>query len=221
MKSLRLSALAGLALLPVAAFAQQPAGPSPAEAKLREALRASTLEVRAARTETSEVRAELDTTKTDLVALKKKSEASAKKSATEAAEAAALIKSLEEKLNLKTKEGEKLAAALNEWRDNAVKAVELGRKTEAERARLEALANRLLVRVADREAKNIELVRLSREILKRYEDFGLGRAIAGREPFIGLARVDLQTLVQDYGDKIADGKVIPGTPAPGEPTETR
>ena len=63
--------------------------------------------------------------------------------------------------------------------------------------------------VADREAKNRELYRLANEILTRYEKFGLGDALAAREPFTGITRTKLENLVQDYSDKIADARVQP------------
>ena len=61
--------------------------------------------------------------------------------------------------------------------------------------------------VADREAKNRELYRLANEILTRYEKFGLGDALAAREPFTGVTRTKLENQVQDYSDKIADARV--------------
>ena len=47
------------------------------------------------------------------------------------------------------------------------------------------------------------------EILSRYENFGLGEAIVAREPFVGITRVKLQNLIQEYGDKLADQKIKP------------
>jgi hypothetical protein len=61
----------------------------------------------------------------------------------------------------------------------------------------------------DRDRKNFELFKLGNEILKRYEKFGLGDALAAREPFTGITRVKLQNLVQDYQDKLADQRVKP------------
>ena len=81
------------------------------------------------------------------------------------------------------------------------------KKSESERTRL-AGENVLLQRkVEDRERKNLELWRLGNEILRRYEKFGLGDALAAREPFTGISRVKLENLVQDYKDKIDDQRV--------------
>jgi hypothetical protein len=67
--------------------------------------------------------------------------------------------------------------------------------------------------VDDRELKNIALFKLGNEILTRYEKFGLGDAIGAKEPFVGISRVKLQFLVQDYKDKLLDQTVTAGQPA--------
>jgi hypothetical protein len=53
------------------------------------------------------------------------------------------------------------------------------------------------------------MFKVGSEILTRFEKFGLGTAITAREPFIGLTRVKLQNLMQDYADKLADQKIKP------------
>jgi hypothetical protein len=69
--------------------------------------------------------------------------------------------------------------------------------------------------VADRETKNAELFKIGNEILNRYEKYSLGEALLAKEPFTGITRVKLETLVQDYQDKISDQKTTPGvTPSP-------
>jgi chromosome segregation ATPase len=86
-------------------------------------------------------------------------------------------------------------------------AIEIAKKTEAERAKLAEQVIELQRKVADRETKNLALYKLANEILTRYERFGLGDALAAKEPFTGLARVKLENYVQDYQDKIADQRV--------------
>ncbi len=66
--------------------------------------------------------------------------------------------------------------------------------------------------VADREKKNVALYQLAGEILARYEKSGVGEALLSKEPFVGLSRVKLENLVQDYRDKLRDHVVIPGQP---------
>jgi hypothetical protein len=61
----------------------------------------------------------------------------------------------------------------------------------------------------DLRRRNNELFKLGNEILSRYEHFGLGTALTAREPFTGITKVKLQSLVQDYQDKLAEQKVKP------------
>ncbi len=93
----------------------------------------------------------------------------------------------------------------------------LAQRTEAERARLAKQALQLQQTVTDREAKNLALYQLGGEILARYEKAGVGDALLDKEPFIGVSRVKLQNLVQDYRDKLRDQVVIPGQPVAGVP----
>jgi hypothetical protein len=48
---------------------------------------------------------------------------------------------------------------------------------------------------------------LGKEILERYEKFGLGTALTAREPFVGTTRVRLQNLVQEYSDKLSEQRI--------------
>ncbi len=47
------------------------------------------------------------------------------------------------------------------------------------------------------------------DILTRYEKFGLGDALTAREPFTGITRVKLQSLFEDYQDKLVDQRIKP------------
>ncbi len=55
----------------------------------------------------------------------------------------------------------------------------------------------------------VKLYTTAIEILTRYEKFGLGDALAAKEPFIGVTRVKLETLVQGYEDKLSNSKSNP------------
>jgi hypothetical protein len=61
--------------------------------------------------------------------------------------------------------------------------------------------------VADRETKNIALFNTSSEILERFENYALGKAITAREPFISTMRVKVENLVQGYKDRIIDNRI--------------
>ena len=62
-------------------------------------------------------------------------------------------------------------------------------------------------KVEDQHLKNIQMYQIAIEVLDRYRKHGLGDAIVAREPFVGVSRAKLQTLVQDYGDKLLDQRI--------------
>jgi chromosome segregation ATPase len=93
-------------------------------------------------------------------------------------------------------------------------AVGVGNRTAERLKKKEAEGAKLGERVTDMERKasadarkNLELHRLAKEILDRYEKFGLGTALTAREPFVGTTRVRLQNLVQDYSDKLSEQRI--------------
>jgi uncharacterized coiled-coil protein SlyX len=100
--------------------------------------------------------------------------------------------------------------ALDKWKDAYNKAIEVANTKEAQRAKFESQAILLQRRVENDEAKNLALYQLGKEVLDRYEKFGLGTAITAREPFVGLTKVKLENLVQDYSDKLLDQTIKPG-----------
>ncbi len=217
MKSRTLS-LALLALVPAVSFAEPApaAGPAAAEVKLREALRTATLRMRTMETDLESARAAVETKDKELVSLRKKAEAQARRAAEEIALGAKHMGALNEKIAKLTDRAKALDESNDKWKAEATRLADTLRPAEAERDRLRTLADRLTLRVADRERHNVELIRISDEILRRFEQYGLGEAIAGKETFIGTKRVKLQTLAQEYTDKIDDHKVITGKPAPAE-----
>lgn len=107
--------------------------------------------------------------------------------------------------------------ALEKWKDAYNKAVELANTKEAQRAKFESQAIALQRRVEDDETKNLALYNLGKDILSRYQRFGLGTAITAREPFVGITKVKLENLVQDYSDKLLDQTVKPGASVPPAP----
>jgi uncharacterized coiled-coil protein SlyX len=107
--------------------------------------------------------------------------------------------------------------ALDKWKEAYNKAVEVANTKEAQRAKFESQAIGLQRRVEDDESKNLALYNLGKDILGRYEKFGLGTAITAREPFVGITKVKLENLVQDYSDKLLDQTVKPGASAPPAP----
>lgn len=107
------------------------------------------------------------------------------------------------------REQARLQESLANWKKGHQDVTEAARKIEAQRAELSARVILLDRKVADHQRKNNELFKIGSEVLARYEGFGLGTAITAREPFTRITRVKLETLVQDYGDKLADSKINP------------
>ena len=98
------------------------------------------------------------------------------------------------------------------------KSVEFGVVKEAQRAKLEEQTIQLNRRVADQQTKNAAMFKIANEILSRYEKFGLGDALTAREPFTGITRVKLQSLFEEYQDKLADQRIKPAPVATPDPT---
>ena len=208
LKSLCGLCAASLALCAAVHAAEQPAG---AEAKLREALRGTMLQLRDVQTQLATLQAtqaELDeknkSLDADLKALNKKRDAEkldSEKTATtlKAAITAkdadiAQLRDVVEKAKIAIEQKNKLQAA-----------------NEEKRKAIEEKAIALDRRVADHQVKNAAMYQLGLEVLARYEKFGLGDAISAREPFIGTTRVKLQNLVQDFQDKLAEQRIKPAS----------
>jgi chromosome segregation ATPase len=104
----------------------------------------------------------------------------------------------------------RLNDGLRQWKTAYDQTAQLAATNEAARKQYALQATLLQRTVDDREVKNLALYKLANDILTRYEKFGLGEAIEAKEPFVGLSRVKLETLVQDYKNKILDQAVTSG-----------
>ena len=184
------------------------------ESRLREQIKALTGQLRTAETEKATLQA-------DKASLDEKVKISA-------AAVVKLDKDLTTEIERAKKEGETLRvkiaekeaelaqkkAELAKATDFGTKAADLARKTDAARSKLDA-ENILLKRiVADQRTKNGKMFEIGNEILTRYQKFGFGTAITSREPFVGITRAKLETLVEEYGGKIAEQRIkaVGGTP---------
>ncbi|MDD5350631.1 MAG: hypothetical protein PHQ12_10515 [Chthoniobacteraceae bacterium] len=211
-QQIRLIALALFLAVPMCAFSQQEEN-SP-ETRLREALRNTTIQLRTAQSDNAglqvtqgELEKERDALKKQVADLAKQGEKDRTAAAKEIADLKASVTAMEEKST-------KLSTDLAKWKDSAQQAAQTAQAKEQARATLEIRAAELERAVADRETRNVALVKIANEILNRLEKFGLGDAIKAREPFIGAKRIEIQKLVQDYTDKILDQKYQPGGTTP-------
>ncbi len=190
------------------AAAQQPQT-DPALQKMRESLKNTMLQLRTEQTEKAALQAE----KAELEAKVKEL------TATVASQGQALednkkkadksIADLTAKSDTQQKQIAQINEALAKWQAGYKKAEAVAQDLESKRSRLADEVIKLDRKVQDRETKNIELYKLGKEILTRYENFGLGSALLAREPFTGIAKVKFETFVQDYSDKLTDQKIKP------------
>ncbi len=177
--------------------------------RMREQLR--TVMIQQQKTEAD--RATLQAANVELEAKVKTQETNFKKLAKDSNEQkdsdAKTIAELKAKILQQEREQARLAEALANWKQGHEKLTETAKKIDTQRAELAARVILLDRKVADYQRKNDELFKVGSEVLSKYEGFGLGTAIAAREPFTRNMRVKLETLVQDYGDKLVDSKIKP------------
>lgn len=102
-----------------------------------------------------------------------------------------------------------LTENLAKAKEEGGKAAQAARAAEAEGVKLTNLNAALERRAADLQTKNLALFLLGNQILTRYEEFSLGKALKAKEPFVGLSRTKLENLVQEYQDKLLDERVRP------------
>ncbi len=181
----------------------------PNEAKLREALRNATLQLRSAETE----RAALQSASAALAEDKKTQEAKfetlRKQTVAERAADEKMIAGLKAQATAQDAEIAKLKEALEKSVAAGKQAAALAAAKETDRAKLAADLVVLQRKLDDRETKNLALFKLGNEILTRYQKFSFGEALAAREPFVGTTRTKLENLVQDYQDKLLDQRAKP------------
>ena len=202
---------------------------SPTELRLRESLKSIAVRLRAAETDRANLQAAQAQSEItvkqqaeEIEALKKQLSKAAKDAAADQNAARKAIDGLTAKLEVRENENAQYQKALEKWKEGFNKAAAIARAKESERAKAASIVISLEQKLADRERKNGELFEIGSEILERYKNFALGKALLAREPFTGTTNVKLQTLVQDYADKLQDSKYNPfhddaakaGTPAP-------
>lgn len=119
------------------------------------------------------------------------------------------IADLQDKAAKQASEIVRLQESLAAWKKGHAEVVDAAKKIDAQRAEHAARAILAERKLADANRKNLDLYNIGNEILAKYEGFGLGTAITAREPFTKSMRVKLENYVQDFGDKLQDGKIQP------------
>jgi chromosome segregation ATPase len=182
--------------------------------KLREQLRSTMLQLRTSQVEAANAQALQSAAEAKskelegkIAELEKRSAAMAKQANAEKIAAEESIATLNNKLTDRDKRIIQLNEALAKWKDGYNKAAAVARTKEEERAQLASEAIVLKRTIADREMKNIALFKTSTEILERFENYALGKALGAREPFISTTRVKVENLVQGYKDCIVENRI--------------
>ena len=193
------------------AFAQEV---SPGEVKLREQLKATALLLRAAETEKANALATFAAEQTKTAALQKEIDGLNAKMATETKRASEdklatekMIAKLNDTLIGRENRLKEFSAALEKMKYAYNQVASTAIKKEAERVALSNENLSLKNTIADRERKNLKLYTTSLEILERYENYALGKALSAREPFIQKTRVTVENQVQDYKGAIIDNRI--------------
>ena len=194
--------------LPVLAHAQ--ADP---DAKLREALRTTAVQLRTAQTDLANAQATTaaaeqknkDLTK-QLAEANNRLIAQTKRTSEEKTATDKTIASLNNKVADRDKRIAEFSDANEKWKAAYQQAAAAAQSKDTESTRLTAEAAVLKRTIADRERKNIALFNTAQEILDRYENHALGKAILAKEPFTGNSRVKIENLVQGYNDRILDNR---------------
>ena len=204
-----------LAIILFAAVAPLAAQNAPTvESRLRDQLKALTGQLRTAETEKATLLSDKTALDEKSKKLEKQLEDLGKQLAAETDKAKKDGESLRNEIAAKVAEIAQTNAELKKATEFGSNAATLARKTEAERSKLAAEAIQLKRVVADQRMKNGKMFEIGNEILTRYEKFGFGTAITSREPFVGLTRVRLETLIEEYGGKLAEQrmKAVGNTP---------
>jgi len=220
MNLIRLFALFFLVILnPLSIYAQDAPNPQDAAlAKMRQMLRDDASRIQDAENQAVTLQAQVTQDEADKKDLQAKLDALSAQLKTVSDQAAAdkadstkQITDLKADVDDKTGQIGRLSDGIKQWKTAYDATAQLAAGNEAARKQYAIQAATLQRTADDREAKNLALYKLAGEILTRYEKFGLGEALEAKEPFVGVSRVKLQELVQDYKDKILDQAATSGS----------
>jgi ribosome-binding ATPase YchF (GTP1/OBG family) len=215
-----LCALLGMFSCNLHAEPQAAAGPSAAEIKMREELKTSRLQLRTMQTERDTAMSEKQALEAELKKLKSDVEKRIKDEEEFKKNNEKNLSELNSKLGDTEKNLGQTQEALTKWKDSHAKVVAIANSTESKRVQLASQTVMMQRRIDEQQTRNREMYKLAEEILQRYEKFGLGTALLAREPFTGIAKVKLQTWVQDFSDKLTDAQIGPNTVKGDKPVST-
>lgn len=179
------------------------------EARLREALHRTTEELRDAQDQIARLQAKEAEDQRQIQTLtaqasEQKTQASSGQKEGEQARRAAEAAERE----MKQRVGE-AQAIVDKWQSAYNQAAAVAKSRDEAAAHFQALNAQLTERTGLCEMKNTHLFDLANEILDKFGSKGFVEGFSRMEPFTQLKRVQLETIVQDYQDKIHDEKLAP------------
>jgi chromosome segregation ATPase len=180
---------------------------STVETKLREGLRNTMLQLRDSQTKVAELQAVQVTDQAKIKDLEGQLKKTTKQASDDKLVADKTIADQKEKIAAQDTRNARQLEALAKWKDAYNKLVDQAKAIDAKRATLVNEKIALTRKVEDQQRRNLALYDLGKEILRRYQHYGLGDAITSREPFSGIAKVQLENYVQDKSDALTDQKI--------------
>jgi septal ring factor EnvC (AmiA/AmiB activator) len=213
-------AVLAAAALPVVAPSQAHAQAS-TEDRLRDALRKTTADLRAAQDAQAAVQLQLDQTTKQRDALTAQiAELDAKLAAQPApapAPAAPAAPAPDRSQEVRALQGQvqSLQAAIGKYQASYNDAVGLARGKDAQSRQAEQAAKSASEAAQACTEENAKLMGVADDILHLYTTAGFKTTVLGSyEPLLGLKRVELQNIVQDYEGRIRDHQYRPKPPEP-------
>jgi hypothetical protein len=201
--------LVAVTLFPVAA---RPDGAT--EARLRDALRAATAQVHALEDERAAGKAREEALQKEVDRLRAQAQAHGAEGAKASQrEVADLRRRLTERAEAADRSSQELARCQAAEREHA----DVSRVKDDERARAASDAATCRDRLAAAEVKNAKLFRAGKDIIDWLNGIGVAGALATREPFLGLKRVELENAAQDHEDRLLESRMVPSPPASATP----
>jgi chromosome segregation ATPase len=192
------------------------------EDRLRDALRKTTVDLRAAQDGQAAIQAQLDQTTRQKDALQAQvAELSAKLAAQPAPSAPAPQAAAPEKSagEVRALQGQvqSLQAALAKFQASYNEAASVARSKDSESRQAAQSAESAEKAVAACTEENSKLLGVADDILHLYRTTGFRTTLIGSyEPVLGLKKVELQNIVQDYEDKIRDHQYQPQSARPAQ-----
>jgi hypothetical protein len=193
------AAILAFVILAIAAASQSPVrAQAPSEAdRLREAVRSMTTQIRSLEDQRTANQAKLAQTERE----KQRADQASELLRRQLKDAEDRQQQMIAEFNRRLGERDQV---LERWRSSFGQAADVARDKEGQRAKLEGEATEYKARARSCEAKNIQLMKISKEIVAGYRDLNLGKAFVITEPLIGIGRVEHQNKVQDFQDRISD-----------------